>query len=508
MADSDSDPVAPPLRPPLQPSPSPRDFEPEDIEKLRQWQEARLQKQLKGQYQSNMIRLLDVINNNMDTPSQISSVRVEGGQQYTRPSFLRSLLDPLVPPPSEENDLRSAIQSAGRMASVLLATDIYNSVDVRLERAKSPLAGPLDVDVVLQTRNKPKYYMNAKTEVGDNEGSTSLVGRIRNVFGGAELLEGSLTVGTTTRKAANASLTFPLTSSVQTWGELQGYMFERDSSSFASCTEAFSGAKALVRSGFFGSGKHEFAYEAVSRHVGNLQPNASLPMREAAGQSVKSAISHTFVLDTRDDSLVPTKGFYFRTSQEIAGLGGDASFVKSEVHGHVSRPISSSSSISFAARSGILWGLNGKPTLFPDRFQLGGPCSVRSFALNTLGPRADRLLMDAPPPLPATARDSLGGELYWSAGLSLISDFPRKPHWPVKTHAWINAGRLEDLDKSRPAGDTVRGMLTRPSASTGVGLIYNFAPARIELNFGLPLVASKGDGTRRGLQLGVGLEFL
>lgn len=43
--------------------------------------------------------------------------------------------------------------------------------------------------------------------------------------------------------------------------------------------------------------------------------------------------------------------------------------------------------------------------------------------------------------------DSLGGELYWSAGLSLISNIPKKGHWPVKTHLFINAGRLDSIDK-------------------------------------------------------------
>lgn len=44
--------------------------------------------------------------------------------------------------------------------------------------------------------------------------------------------------------------------------------------------------------------------------------------------------------------------------------------------------------------------------------------------------------------------DSLGGNMFWSAGVSLISDFPRKPHWPVKTHLFLNAGRLDVMDKS------------------------------------------------------------
>jgi len=56
--------------------------------------------------------------------------------------------------------------------------------------------------------------------------------------------------------------------------------------------------------------------------------------------------------------------------------------------------------------------------------------------------------------------------------------------------------------------DNVRNTLSRPSVSAGLGLIYRFDPVRVEVNFGVPLVASKSDSMRRGLQVGMGLEFL
>ena len=33
-------------------------------------------------------------------------------------------------------------------------------------------------------------------------------------------------------------------------------------------------------------------------------------------------------------------------------------------------------------------------------------------------------------------------------------------------------------------------------------------PVRVEVNFGVPLVASKSDGVRKGFQVGIGLDFL
>lgn len=131
-------------------------------------------------------------------------------------------------------------------------------------------------------------------------------------------------------------------------------------------------------------------------------------MREAAGQTVKSSISHTYLLDTRDDRITATRGFYTKLFQELAGLGGDAKFYKVEAEGQVSRPIVDSvvrsadtlrdwryiktdflrsyQTFSLSARTGLLWGLS-RSTLFTDRFQLGGPTSIRSFKANSMGPR-------------------------------------------------------------------------------------------------------------------------
>ena len=67
--------------------------------------------------------------------------------------------------------------------------------------------------------------------------------------------------------------------------------------------------------------------------------SAARSMREAAGSSTKSAISHTWTRDTRDDSIFGTRGSYLRFAQELAGLGGDASFYKTEAQAQLARPL-------------------------------------------------------------------------------------------------------------------------------------------------------------------------
>lgn len=43
-------------------------------------------------------------------------------------------------------------------------------------------------------------------------------------------------------------------------------------------------------------------------------------------------------------------------------------------------------SLSLSGRAGLLYSLQG-PSRFSDRFQLGGPLSVRMFRANAMGPR-------------------------------------------------------------------------------------------------------------------------
>ncbi|TFK66342.1 hypothetical protein BDN72DRAFT_844495 [Pluteus cervinus] len=482
---------SPGLQAPLHNSSAPRDREPDELANLRKWQEQRLERKLRGEYESAVLHLSELINDNLKSPMRISSVRVEGAKN-TRQSFLGFLINPFLAN-EDASDLESLLRTTRYISHRLQETDIFQHVEAKIERARDVLADANDVDIVFKTRERGRLFLNTSTELGNNEGSASATGRIRNVFGGAETFEANVSFGTKTRRSYRASLGAPLTPDLGTYGELIAYGLDRDNSSWASSTEGLRGIKALARTGTLKTGLHEVSYEAVLRHIRDIKPTASVSIREAAGQSVKSAISHSYSIDTRDDRIASTQGFYAKFFHEFAGLGGDTSFYKTEAEGQVSRPVSENVSFSLAARVGLLHGV-GKSPLFPDRFQLGGPLSVRGFKNNALGPR------DGP--------DSLGGDLYWSAGVSIISNIPRRAHWPIKFHGWVNAGRLDAMNKNLSLQDNIRDTVSKPSISAGVGLIYRFDPIRMEVNFGVPLVASKSDGTRKGIQVGVGLEFL
>ncbi|KAA1476565.1 hypothetical protein DENSPDRAFT_843549 [Dentipellis sp. KUC8613] len=466
-----------------------------EIQKIRARQEELLERRLRGEYESAVLHLSELVNNSLDTPSYVAAVHVEGSKN-TRKSFLASLINPHLSSPSLAPDVStfgSVLKATRDIGHILQETDIFSDVNAKIERSREPRAGPNDVDVIFQTREKGRYFLKTSTEVGNNEGNASATARIRNAFGGAETIEANASVGTKTRRSFNASLSAPLTSALDVYGDLSVFALDRDSSAFASCTEGLRGLKAALKTGSRTTGLHELGYEGVYRHIAGLLPSASISMRESAGCTFKSALFHSWLRDTRDSAITGSRGSYTKVSQEIAGLGGDVAFYKAEAEGRICRAVYPGIFVSLSARSGFLRSFSG-PSSFSDRFQLGGPLSVRMFVANSLGPR--------------DSTDSLGGDLYWALGLSVISDIPKRPHWPLKSHLFVNAGQLHPLQSGKSLRDNVTSCISQPTISAGVGLIYNFEPIRVELNFGVPLVAAKSDGCRKGLQVGMGIDFL
>lgn len=161
------------------------------------------------------------------------------------------------------NNLQGVLYTARAISHALQETDLFHSVHAKIERSQDHLAKDGDVDIVFNTREKGRYYLKTATEFGNNEGSLvsiffisddnmylslsqSVTGRVRNVFGGAEFLEGHYSTGTKTRRSFNGLFSLPLSPSLRTRGQLSLFSLERDLSSFASCSESSHGLKAAI----------------------------------------------------------------------------------------------------------------------------------------------------------------------------------------------------------------------------------------------------------------------
>lgn len=345
------------------------------------------------------------------------------------------------------------------------------------------------------------------------------------MFGGAEMLTLNAKAGTRTRSAYSAMLSAPIGSNPDMRISLEGLASAADKP-WASHEELARGGS--LRFSWLNAQRdaHSVEYSGIWRQITGLAESASSSVRRDAGDTVKSAFTHIFCRERRDNPQLPQDGYMLRSRTEVAGLGllaGDVAFAKGEVEMSGAIPIPlpwsrprSGFSIGGGLRMGILWplplgyDLGGKvlPSRLNDRFQLGGPTDVRGFKLGGMGPH--------------DGRDSVGGDVFAAGSVNMLLPLPFKgPDSGLRFQLFANGGRLVALTKEGPSQElspkTVRdGMLVAigevfnasPTMAAGFGLVYAHSVARFELNFSLPLVLRHGEVGTKGLQMGVGINFL
>lgn len=386
-----------------------------------------------------------------------------------------------------------------------------------------PSSTTTDLDIYFAVREKSRLLLKTGTDLGNAEGSAYGNLLWRNVFGGAETLNLNASLGTRTRSAYQATFETPILSNPDTRWEIGG-LASSTQKSWASHEEVLKGGWTKYRWASKGGNRHEFGYTGVWRQLTGLAEKASPTIRADAGDSVKSSITHTWISDARDNPILPSKGYFLKTVSEVAGWGplqGDVAFWRSEIETQTATSIpipgvKGDSGVSFTTgfRAGMLYplalGTQSHPqhSRINDRFQLGGPTDVRGFRLSGLGPR------DGP--------DAVGGDVYAAGSANLLFPLPRVgAKKPFRFQAFINGGRLlalTGLDKeermdSKAVQKSVYSTIAElgnglPSLAAGFGLVYAHPVARFELNFSLPLVLRKGEEGRKGLQFGIGINFL
>ncbi|KAK4118925.1 hypothetical protein N657DRAFT_582761 [Parathielavia appendiculata] len=477
------------------------------------------------------------------TPASISSLEVHGATN-TR----RSLLDHILKAVVEENahagtTLGQVLDRVGVATKKMARFDIFKEEGFRvfLSEAPRPESNPLtdrtDLDISIRVKEKPRWAFSAGTDFGNAEGSAYTNAVARNIFGGAETLSVNASTGTRTRSAYNATFSTPVNGNPDLRLSVEA-LRSATQKPWASHEEQLTGGNLRLAWLTDNSDSHALSYSSVWRQLTGLAATASPTVRADTGDSLKSSVTHTFTRDRRDNPMLPQSGYLLRTISELAGWGplnGDVAFAKTELEASgalsLSLPgLTSSSSkqpgisIGGGLRLGLLYPLPigsysplsgcAQPSRISDRFQLGGPTDVRGFKLGGLGPH--------------DGVDSVGGDVYAAGGVNALIPLPRTgPDSPLRLQLFANAGRLVALnakhseEKAREGlamdsatvfrgvksavGELANGL---PSLAAGFGLVYAHPVARFELNFSLPLVLRRGEEGRKGLQVGVGINFL
>jgi outer membrane protein insertion porin family len=187
-------------------------------------------------------------------------------------------------------------------------------------------------------------------------------------------------------------------------------------------------------------------------------------------------------LDYRNDIMLPTRGFIFSTTLDVAPNGmGDISFVRGMARLSIYFPVTPKSFFALGARGGIISPLSSQVIPIDERFFSGGATTVRSFSEFTLGPK-DR------------AGYPLGGQAFTVFNVEYT--FPI--YGDLQGAVFCDAGNVV-ANASRFGVESMR-------YAVGAGLRYNLPIGAVRFDYGLNPSPAPGEA-QGAFHFAIGVAF-
>jgi outer membrane protein insertion porin family len=227
--------------------------------------------------------------------------------------------------------------------------------------------------------------------------------------------------------------------------------------------------------------------------------NPSLAIQDGVTNSpwVKSSVSGTLTYNTIDDPINPHAGIYASAGLEVAGLGGDAQFVKATARARYYRTLSDELDIVglITAGGGHVEGFGDNGLRTFDLFRSTDRI-IRGFEYNGIGP------------YDALTGEQLGGESYLNASAEAQFPLPVIPEsFGLRAAVFADAATVfgNSIANNIP-GLTVAGTNMDWRASVGAGLIWAspFGPLRVD--YAYPILKEDNDEVQN-FNFGVSTRF-
>jgi outer membrane protein insertion porin family len=259
---------------------------------------------------------------------------------------------------------------------------------------------------------------------------------------------------------------------------------------------------------------------------GALLGVSSLAVREeaSAGGYLTSLAGYGLTFNTLDNNKRPTSGLLLTFGQDVAGLGGDAKYIRTVVDFRSYYEFVSDLVGTLHLQGGDMYGFSTGPNgeqsyvRMLDDFKMG-PNLVRGFQPAGIGPRDVT---------PGTSNDALGGTYYWGASMEVQYPFYFLPkdagfrgavfvdsgaEWGYKGETtWPGNGEVNGLITTNTGAQFVCqcGMQVAdtptPRVSVGASLIWDSPFGPLRFDFAYPILKQSYDRLQ-WFQFGGGTRF-
>lgn len=211
---------------------------------------------------------------------------------------------------------------------------------------------------------------------------------------------------------------------------------------------------------------------------------------------LKSSVSLGLIYNTIDDMKNPHEGIFANVGTEVAGLGGDAKFIKVTARGSIYQTLSEQLDLVglISGGAGHVQGYGSGDLRVFDHFQ-SSDRMIRGFEYGGIGPVA----LD-------NSNDHLGGTTYFNASAEAQFPLPVIPEsFGLRGAVFADAATLYGSKiASNLVNQSTTGMEWR--ASVGVGLMWASPFGPIRIDYAIPVKKEKTDDVQE-FNFGISTRF-
>lgn len=208
------------------------------------------------------------------------------------------------------------------------------------------------------------------------------------------------------------------------------------------------------------------------------------------GTFLTSLLGFTVNWDRRNEPVRATRGFDLQVKQDIAGLGGEVHYLRTELQSGIYYGLWGGFRASLQMDAGYILGWGGDDVRVNDRFFKGGS-SFRGFDVAGVGPR--QLIVDDVTGAIVQRGDAIGGNAYAIGSLQLDVPLPLPESFSLGSALFVDFGTVGVVDSaSRRSIDLgTQSLIVRDEPSlrvaAGVSVFWDSPFGPVQFDFARPI---------------------